>query len=404
MNYTTLLEEIAQYVEKYYNDRSTETVLLYHNLSHTSDVVNAAQQIAHHYQLNDRDFFVVVAAAWFHDTGYFTSATEHEKAGAGLAKEFLQAKGVSQDDINTIEQCILATKIPQQPKNLLEQIVCDADLFHLGTEAFGDKNKLLRKEMEMIYHKEIDKDLWRLTSIKFLQSHFYHTDYAKVLLNDQKQKNLDKLIHKAREKENTILPPVTTVAAEPEPAGDGKKKKKDDRPERGIETMFRISSNNHQRLSDMADSKAHIMISVNSIIISILLSVLFRKIEDYPHLTIPATLLLMVSLITMVFSILATRPTIPRGTFTQEDIDKKKVNLLFFGNFYRMTYDEYANGMFKMMNDRDFLYGSLTKDVYSQGIVLGRKYRMLRASYNVFMFGLIISVAAFVIASVAYGK
>ncbi|HUP12246.1 MAG TPA: Pycsar system effector family protein, partial [Niastella sp.] len=172
------------------------------------------------------------------------------------------------------------------------------------------------------------------------------------------------------------------------------------RPDRGIETMFRITSANHQRLSDMADSKAHIMISVNSIIISVLLSVLLKNLEQFPQYTIPAMTLLAISLVTIVFAILATRPNIPRGTFTQNDINEKKVNLLFFGNFFKMSMDDYTSGMLQMMDDRDFLYRSLIKDVYSQGVVLGSKYQRLRISYNVFMYGLIVSVIAFSIAAI----
>jgi hypothetical protein len=121
--------------------------------------------------------------------------------------------------------------------------------------------------------------------------------------------------------------------------------------------VFRITSNNNQRLSSQADSKAHIMIQVNSIIISVLLSLLLRKIEDHTNLAIPATILLTVNLITIIFSILATRPHIPPGTFSKQDLDEKKVNLLFFGNFYKMSLQEYAGGMLQMMDDRDFLYG-----------------------------------------------
>lgn len=168
--------------------------------------------------------------------------------------------------------------------------------------------------------------------------------------------------------------------------------------------MFRISSGNHQRLSDMADNKANIMITTNSIIISVLLSILLRKLEDNSNLIIPTLMLLTVCVTTMVFSILATRPSVPYGTFTQEDLDNKKVNLLFFGNFYRMNYEDYASGMQEMMNDRDFLYGSLTKDVYSQGVVLGKKYRLLRTGYNVFMFGIVSSVIAFVISSIFFSS
>jgi hypothetical protein len=171
---------------------------------------------------------------------------------------------------------------------------------------------------------------------------------------------------------------------------------------RGIDTVFRITSNNNQRLSSQADSKAHILIQVNSIIISVLLSLLLRKIEDHTNLAIPAILLLTVNLVTIIFSILATRPHIPPGTFSKADLDEKKVNLLFFGNFYKMSLPDYADGMLKMMDDRDFLYGSLIRDVYFQGIALGKKYRWLRLSYNVFMYGLILSVLAFLIASLAF--
>jgi hypothetical protein len=162
--------------------------------------------------------------------------------------------------------------------------------------------------------------------------------------------------------------------------------------------MFRITSTNHQRLSDMADNKAHIMISTNSIILSVILSLLLRKLEDNPHLIIPTMLLLIICVVTMVFSILATRPSIPEGMFTSEDIKQKRVNLLFFGNFYRMSLPDYEKGMHALMEDREFLYGSLIKDVYAQGVVLGRKYRLLRIAYNVFMFGIIAAVLAFSLA------
>src|SRR6478609_1339450 len=100
--------------------------------------------------------------------------------------------------------------------------------------------------------------------------------------------------------------------------------------------MFRVSSSNHQRLSDMADNKSQIMITVNSIILSAVISLLLRKLDDTSYLMIPTFMLLGTSLATIIFAILATRPSIPDGRFTKTDVESKKVNLLFFGNFYRM--------------------------------------------------------------------
>ena len=106
----------------------------------------------------------------------------------------------------------------------------------------------------------------------------------------------------------------------------------------------------------------------------------------------------------MVISILATRPSIPTGVFTDQDVREKRVNLLFFGNFYKMSLQKYTDGMNSVMNDKEFLYGTLITDVYSQGVVLGRKYKLIRIAYNIFMFGLIISVLAFITAYSVYGK
>ena len=83
------------------------------------------------------------------------------------------------------------------------------------------------------------------------------------------------------------------------------------------------------------------------------------------------------------------------GKFTKEDVANKKVNLLFFGNFHQMKLDEFEWAMNEMMKDKDYLYGSLTKDLYFLGLVLNRKYSLLRLTYTVFMIGIVISVLAF---------
>ncbi|WP_158824775.1 Pycsar system effector family protein [Mucilaginibacter lacusdianchii] len=415
MNYQEMLEQVKQHVLSFYAGHNADK-LKYHNLKHIQDVVKSATQISNHYQLNDKDFFVVMTAAWFHDTGYFTNMQQHEEESARIAEAYLKAQQLDNDLIGQVKGCIMATKVPQAPTGLLQEILCDADLFHLGSDDFAEKNKMMRREYNDIFEIEKSKHEWREKTIRFLQMHHYHTDYARLLLDTGKQKNLQSLKDKEAEwqaQQQAEAAPEKPKAAEPQPlpaapAPTGvyqeKKVDKKERPEKGVETMFRVSSSNHQRLSDMADNKAHIMITVNSIILSAIISLLLRRLEDYSYLIIPTFIILMVSLTTMIFAILATRPSLPPGTFTKQDVDDKKVNLLFFGNFYRMSLQDYVAGMREVMADREYLYGSLIVDVYSQGVVLGRKYRLLRASYNIFMFGLIASVLAFIIASAINGS
>lgn len=473
MNYLETLDQVRAYAASLFHAKKDDR-LIYHNLQHTENVVKAVVKIANHYQLSDQDFFIVSAAAWFHDTGYLTSFDQHEARGAESVKQFLDERGVDPAVTAQVVNCILATKMPQHPVSLLEQIVCDADLFHLGGDSFKERNKLMRKEVEAYFGKVINKDDWRLKTIGLFESHHYHTEYAQDLLTAKKNLNLQELKDKSLkqigkdrdedrkaakklekkeeqqlEKERDDLQHTEKMALKQEHKAEKKlekkereaerqaekqaekqedkiernlekinekkqdndtemskkedkaevKKKKSDRPEKGIETMFRITSGNQQRLSDMADNKAHIMISTNSIILSVILSILLRKLEDNPHLIIPTLILLIICVVTMVFSILATRPTLPAGTFTKSDVEEKKVNLLFFGNFYKMALPEYVAGMESMMEDRNYLYGSLIRDLYSQGVVLGRKYHLLRIAYNVFMFGIVASVLAFIIAS-----
>ncbi len=181
---------------------------------------------------------------------------------------------------------------------------------------------------------------------------------------------------------------------------EGGKKQSGNLLARGLQTIMRLTSANHLHLSEMADRKANILISVNSIMISVILSLLADKLQDFPYLTVPVILFLTSSLATIIIAILATLPKITQGLFTREDVLGKKTNLLFFGNFYRSSLEEYQWAMSVLMKDTEYVYLALVKDLYQIGIVLGRKYKLIRLAYNVFMIGLIVSVSAFFIAMI----
>ncbi|SEN08688.1 HD domain-containing protein [bacterium A37T11] len=402
MDYSLLSKEAADWV-KLYMEEHHSAILLFHDQTHTQEVVAAAKKMAIYYKLDEKETSIVTIAAYFHDLGYFSGERlDHELRGAELAAKYLHENGCDEVFIEKVKSCILATKIPQHPVSLLEKIVCDADLFHFGSDDFAERNKLMRKEASLCSHTEINKGQWRQNTIQLLENHHFQTEYGVKYLEDQKQKNIRKL----KEKMDAQATVKENLNDKPEAEKKDKKKKDKDnklkQPERGVETMFRTTSANNQRLSDMADNKAHILITVNSIILSAVIALLLRKLDSNEHLIVPTFILLAVSLITMVIAILATRPSIPDGKFVPGEVAKNKVNLLFFGNFYRMELEQYTQGMLEVMGERDLLYGTLIKDVYSQGVVLGRKYRLLRLSYNIFMFGLIISVLAYFIVTLIF--
>ena len=129
-----------------------------------------------------------------------------------------------------------------------------------------------------------------------------------------------------------------------------------------------------------------------------------RKLDTNPHLIAPTAIMTIISLTTLIYAVLVTRPVVTAGIFTAEDIEKKQANLLFFGNFYNMNLKDFQWGMLEMMNDKDYLYGNMIKDFYYLGQVLGKKYKYLRVCYNIFMYGLIISIIAFAVAVILYEK
>ena len=414
-NQFQVIEEVQKYVSDLFLSKVNERIR-FHTLLHTQEVVAACEKMATYYKLPDEDRFALVIAAWFHDTGYTRGqALNHENVSIELATAFLNTKEVSPDIIEKVVGCINVTKLPQNPVRLIEQIICDADLFHLGTEDFREKNRLLRQELNDFGGKDFSKKTWRKLNVDFLEKHKYFTSYAiqnlqplkEVYLAELKDKSYDggkdekKETHqknklavndKKKKKKNDLTEEEVRKAAELK-----KKKEKESQSERAIATVFRIMAQNQANLGQMADTKSNILISVNAIILSFMIGTLFEKLATDVNLQVPVTLLVLVCVLSIVFSILATRPNISEGTFTKEDIANKKTNLLFFGNFHRMGLPDYEWGMTEMMEDKVYLYSSMIKDNYFLGVVLAKKYRYLRIAYNIFMFGLIISMIAFTI-------
>ncbi len=390
-------DEILLKVEKYVSDiltKKTPPENVYHNLTHTKSVVKVVKDISDSENLTDEEKEIVIIAAWFHDVGYLETCDGHEEISIKYAKEFLEKENYSHENINKITQCILATKLPHLPKNLLDEILCDADIHHIGKKKFFEKSDLLRLEIEKRENKKLDDIDWLNKNIQFLTTHNFFTQYAKINFSERKNKNLIKL---KKEIEKLSLGKQKSEKLELEKEKFKAKKAGEKKADRGIETMFRNVMRTHISFSSMADSKANIMISVNTLLLGAIATILIRKLDTNPNLIIPTLALTIVSLTTLVFAILVTRPSVTSGKFSKDDIKKKQTNLLFFGNFFNMNLKDFAWGMQEMMNDKDYLYGSMIKDFYYLGQVLGKKYKYLRICYNIFMYGFIVSILLFII-------
>lgn len=364
---------------------------IYHNYTHTKRVLKSAIEILENSDLSTEDKEIVQLAALLHDTGYTKLREGHEDESVKIGTKFLKEQNVPKEKIDAINMCIMDTKFKDVPHSELGKIIRDADASHFGKDYFFEASEFLRKELELQGEKKYTAREWLDENINVLSTkHQYYTDYALKNWQKKKEDNLASLIKKKKKKKSKLKKERDKARL--------KAKYKDESPERAIQSFYRTALRNHIKLSDIADTKANILLSVNAIIISLVLANLISKLDTNPYLTYPTALFTLVGVISMIMSIIATRPNITSGTFTKEDVANKEVNLTFFGNFHKMELKEFEWAISELVNDKDYIYKSMTKDLYFLGKVLDRKYRILRATYTVFMIGIILSVLAFGIA------
>ncbi|MGF1638480.1 MAG: HD domain-containing protein [Cyclobacteriaceae bacterium] len=194
---TKLTKKAEAYVRDFLEENFSEKIC-YHNLNHTLEVVEAAEIIGRGSGLNTDELEIVTLAAWFHDIGYYIGKENHEAESAKIAEKYLSTIKCSQKVIQAVAGCIHATKIPQSPVNLVEEVLCDADLYHLSTEKFFEKTELLREEM-LAHEVDINREKWLSTSCHFVTNHTYFTDFARAHLRPKKIENLAMLREKIGE-------------------------------------------------------------------------------------------------------------------------------------------------------------------------------------------------------------
>ena len=170
---------------------------------------------------------------------------------------------------------------------------------------------------------------------------------------------------------------------------------------------------NHMKLSDMADKKASMMISLNAVLMSLIITYFGAKLGSKtaaltnvgvirnPIIAVPMGILLATALGSVITAILCAQPDVTSFKWLKRSpqiATNRRVNLLFFGNFSKLSLDDFQSGMTEIMSQRDALYTNMVTDIYYLGDVLTKKYRLLRLSYTIFMVGLILTALSFGIA------
>jgi uncharacterized protein len=168
--------------------------LTYHCFSHTMDVLEQCERIAEAEGVdNEHEIFLLKVAALYHDTGFLHTYRNHEEASCGIFLDETNGFSFTEEDIAVVKRLIMVTQIPQQPKDILEKIICDADLDYLGREDFFTIGDTLRKEF-LLYQVVANDVEWENLQLKFLKNHAYHTTSSQLLREPFKQLNISKLL------------------------------------------------------------------------------------------------------------------------------------------------------------------------------------------------------------------
>ncbi len=387
-----LIKEAKEHIRELY-EASQDDTLVFRNWNFKNRILGHAKTLFENSDLSEKKQEQVYLTLLFKDTHLLKNGLDIYSSIQQL-QLFLRSKSYPAKDFKTLEQLMVFTANDAKPDSVLEEYLYDIQYAFLHDKDYTMLNELWREELQDLRGEDISLSAWRKNQLALFRSkHRYYTDYAIANWTKPKQKNLKKLVKAKKKNKKTVYKEKI------------KAKFKDKIVDRGVQTLYRVTLRNHIKLSDIADTKANILLSVNAIIISLALANLIPKLDNpsNTYLIYPTFIFILFCIVSMIMSIMATRPNVTSGEFTKEDVQDKKVNLLFFGNFHKMKLDRYEWAMTELLKDRDYIYKSLTKDLYYLGIVLERKYRLLRWTYTVFMIGMIVSVIVFSVSLKFFG-
>ncbi|HHH50361.1 MAG TPA: hypothetical protein ENK52_05220 [Saprospiraceae bacterium] len=391
----SIIKAAQAWVLSLFND-SHDTRLLYHNYRHSAAVVDKVNEIAQSGGFSSETIEIAQIAAWFYGTGYLKDYLSFHNQSIIAAEEFLNERKYPSKKKSKVLSCINALKLGHEPETIEQQLFADAQTAVELTDQFFQLGPLLHLERELVLNQPLSASEWAQVQLQSLLKTKFYTDYAKKVFEPIVAQNI--LTQK------TIVEKTKRADLKREALGDGLLRKfqniEKNIPTRATQTFFRINYRNHINLSSIADNKAHIMISVNAIIISVLISILsYRNItESNPLVLMPVIIFLVTGLTSLVYAVLSARPKITTLNVGKNTLEETKKNIIFFGNFVHLDLDQYEAAMDSVFRDGELLYGNMTRDLYYLGKVLDKKYRYLTYSYNIFMVGFAATVLTFLLA------
>lgn len=374
---SAIVSEAREYVHTLLTEKLTKDHV-YHNWDHTSQVFNEALHIGKASGITEDEAEILSLAALFHDSGFTQTFLNHEEHSKQIAGEYLSKLNYPTAKLDQVLLAIDATKMPHMPAEKIGSILQDADLSNLGFDDWEKYSELIRSERQALLKESISNEEWDQQNLEILKNTVYNTREGKIKYEEGKKKNREELKAKLKE--------------------DKKKGASLINGNRSAEMLFKTALRNHINLTQIADNKANIMLSINALILTFALPTLLRK--DFGkdiYFILPAGLIGVTCVISIIYAALSTQPGKFKGRFNLADIQAGKGSLFFFGNFYDSSLAEYVAAMKITLSKEHNLDEAAIMDLYFMGKSLGRKFNLLRKCYSFFLIGITVSSALFVL-------
>jgi hypothetical protein len=381
-----LLEKAKAYVLERF-DTGLAPKYLFHNYAYSVEIAGALSDLLEETDLEEQTQWLISIVGLFYPLGYIKGHKKFQRTSVNLLNEWAEIEGV---DLSTADgnaaDWILAVKTADQDSPRPVRLLHDACWSWLGRKRFDRRSNLLQLERDAIASKEGDPIKFGEEMQELLLNFNYLTTVGKRAYDTRRRKNVS-----SQQSDNYKIEQKEVKARTGKNFG------------RGIDTMYRTAFRNHINLSRIADGKANMMISINTIILSIVITVSGASLSFFedvffenPEFLVPIISLLLSSLIAVIFAVFSARPSVTEYRIKKDKLIKsKEASLLYFGNFLKLEKKEFVEYMATMKLDQNALYDDLARDLYDLGQVMHKKYLLLTISYNTFVGGLALAVLSF---------
>lgn len=364
----------------------------YHNIRHTRDVVDAVKEIGIHEGLTDEELEACIAAAWLHDIGHKVAPEDHEQRAIAMAGELFNHIRTPVGTITMVTNAILATRMPQKPRSLVEQVLCDADLAYLASPRFRDIGNLLRAEMALGGRRFTEEE-WRDFNLDFIRNHQYHTTYGQQVMEANKQKNAKRLQASNEAPDNEEVSPrkyrklkeklqrLEEMNGHPEQTPH---------IDRSLDITLSRTVHHYILRGRGIEASANTLILISGIMLSAWVMSCIAVPANHNDLIYPLMLASVACVATIACAVLANRPLKAQGKTTKTDA-------LNPDRFTSGNFDDFASAIERMANNKD-LHQLLLREVYDHGRNLSIRSRYLRTAYAIFVMGIATAIGWFGIA------